>query len=47
MTFHEHRQSDLVQDGHDAVQGLADPQRSADAVQPEVVRQEDADRLAG
>ena len=46
VAFHQHRQSDLVQDGHDAGPGLADPQPSAGTVEPEVMSQEHADRLA-
>src|SRR5262249_28350938 len=47
VALHEHRQPDLVQDGHDPGAGLADSEAAAGPVQPQVVGQQDADRLAG
>ena len=42
----EHRQPDLVEQRHDPGVGLADPQAAAGPVEPEVVGQQDADRLS-
>ncbi len=46
VALDQHRQPDLVQDGHDPGAGLADPQAAAGTVEAEVVGQQDADRLA-
>ena len=45
MTFHEDRQADVMKHGHQPGVCLADPQGAADAIEPEVMGEQHANRL--
>ena len=45
MAFHEDRQPDMMQHGHQPGMCLADPQGAAGTIEPQVMSQQHADRL--
>jgi hypothetical protein len=45
MTFDEHHQADMMHDGHQPGVRLADSQGAAGAIEPQVMSQQNADRL--